>query len=180
MTNTQSPAPGVVAIEPKKLQPGTPEHFAFLGVPYGWNFLKGKDYADMQGFAKAVWDAALKNAWAAERRHDEFDLMLSTLRYIVGAEPAAAGMTARDHYNAVIKALGSWPSQPEQAAKRIDAMLAKFPLYPRPAPAPQAAGANPCQHDPVPKVHCFACPEKADASCERNCMTVQASVRDVS
>lgn len=123
-----TPSPAIEAVElPVKLEPGSPEHFALLGVPYGWNFLTGKDYADMQGFAKAVWDAALKTTGTTDRRHDEFDLMLSTLRYIVGAEPAAAGTTARDHYNAVVKALGAWPSHPEHAAKRIDAMLEKFP-----------------------------------------------------
>jgi hypothetical protein len=29
-----------------------------LGVPWGFNFLRGKDYADMMAFAEAVWNAA--------------------------------------------------------------------------------------------------------------------------
>lgn len=41
-----------------KIEPGSPLHFALLGVPMGWNFLTGKDYADMQAFALAVWQAA--------------------------------------------------------------------------------------------------------------------------
>jgi hypothetical protein len=49
-------------IEPKKLEPGSELHFALLGTPMGWNFLTGKDYADMQAFAKAVWDAATERA----------------------------------------------------------------------------------------------------------------------
>lgn len=51
----ESPEPLKVA---KKIEPGSELHFALLGVPMGWNFLTGKDYADMQAFAKAVWDAA--------------------------------------------------------------------------------------------------------------------------
>lgn len=34
------------------------------------------------------------------------------------------------------------------------------------------AGPSPCQHDPIPKMHCFACPEKPDANCELDCLRV--------
>ncbi|WP_019652223.1 hypothetical protein [Variovorax atrisoli] len=55
----ESPEPLKVA---KKIEPGSELHFALLAVPVGWNFLTGKDYADMQTFAKAVWDAAIQAA----------------------------------------------------------------------------------------------------------------------
>lgn len=41
--------------------------------------------------------------------------------------------------------------------------------------APRPEGLSPCQHDPVPKMRCFACPVKGDGYCEQDCMAVQAS-----
>jgi hypothetical protein len=53
--------------KPTKIEPGSELHFALLATPMGWNFLTGKDYADMQAFAKAVWDAATERAAKQER-----------------------------------------------------------------------------------------------------------------
>jgi len=58
------PATPAVAVQAEparkvKIEPGSELHFALLGAPMGWNFLTGKDYADMQAFALAVWNAAL-------------------------------------------------------------------------------------------------------------------------
>jgi hypothetical protein len=59
-------------IKPKKIEPGSELHFALLGAPMGWNFLTGKDYADMQAFAKAVWDAATERAAKLCDEHGEW------------------------------------------------------------------------------------------------------------
>ena len=55
----------------------------------------------------------------ALRRADEFDLMLSTLRYVMGAGQAANGETARDHYNAIINSIANRAERTEAADVRL-------------------------------------------------------------
>ena len=52
-------------------------------------------------------------------RADEFDLMLSTLRYVLGAGQAKNGEKARDHYNAIINSIASRAERTEAADVRF-------------------------------------------------------------
>jgi hypothetical protein len=80
---------------------------------------------------------------AEPKRADEFDLMLSTLRYVLNAGQAANGETARDHYNAIINAIASRAERTEsadvrfacEAAKRAALVAAAHPQQPAPQPA---------------------------------------------
>lgn len=41
-----------------KIEPGSEAHFALLGAEFGYNFLGGSEYRQMQAFAKKVWEAS--------------------------------------------------------------------------------------------------------------------------
>jgi hypothetical protein len=42
----------------EKIVPGSDIHFALLGAPWGYNTLRGQDYADFMAYSEAVWSAA--------------------------------------------------------------------------------------------------------------------------
>lgn len=48
--------------KPIKIVPGDELHLTVLGVPFGFNFLMGKDRQDMLAFGQAVWQASRKQA----------------------------------------------------------------------------------------------------------------------
>ena len=70
-------------------------------------------------------------------RADEFDLMLSTLRYVLGAGQAKNGEKARDHYNAIINSIASRAERTEDADVRLACAAVKRAALAQP-PAPTA------------------------------------------
>jgi hypothetical protein len=98
----------------------------------GDNYLRAQEWQDLIDELDALYAAQPQPAISREIRD-----LLSTIRYLVGAPSAGDTDTPMNHYHAIAKALGNWPSNPEQAAKRIDALLAKWPT--NLAAQPQAA-----------------------------------------
>lgn len=73
-------------------------------------------------------------------RADEFDLMLSTLRYVLGAGQAKNGEKASDHYNAIINSIASRAERTEDADVRLACAAVKRAALAQP-PAPTAQPA---------------------------------------
>lgn len=85
---------------------------------------------------RAAYDALALRPAAQPARNDQFDYMLSTLRYVLGAGQAAAGESARDHYKAIIKAVADRASASDYDEVRYACEAVKRAAFSTPAAQP--------------------------------------------
>jgi hypothetical protein len=83
-------------IQARKLTPGEDTHLILLGVPYGFNFLRGKDFQDMLAFGRAVWAAALEAAPVAAQEKAPPREAGAALGKAIAAEMHARTMQSTD------------------------------------------------------------------------------------
>lgn len=109
-------------------------------------------------------------------------LLLGSMAYQLGQPAPALSLVTDAELVALAKSVGLQPRTTgkttqfgmdyELCGEDLRAFLVASRALPG---ALGAAASNPCQHDPFPKVHCFACPEKPDANCDRDCLSVMAA-----
>lgn len=58
------------------MEPGSELHFALLGATWGFNMLRGKDFADLMAYSKAVW-AAARTAEPADGMRNALDIRIA-------------------------------------------------------------------------------------------------------
>lgn len=118
--------------------------------------------------ARAVEAAILALRPAAQpARNDQFDYMLSTLRYVLGAGQAAAGESARDHYKAIIKAVADRASASDYDEVRYACEAVKRAAFCTPAAQPVGEPFGYFKAEPFGWTDCAETDEGAVALYER-------------